>query len=438
MGLFSRKTGSGFVIAGIFFLAALSVLLFTVQSEASVKENDPNFNYTREYNGGTLKSETEGDHQIITVTGDVTIGALDPVIYGYEYLTIKGGGTLNLTGSSEGYGINTRNLVIEDVTVKGMWIAASRNVTIKNAVVDVRAPKGVLAVNALQGGVNSVMTIENSKVNLKGYLRCGDINDPGELVIKNSEIQMRSTDGEDAYGLLSVTGKINLNGYHVYTQKAGKDYYTNYILYKQSDGTYTMETGENQGAYVVITQDIYPTGIPVETILIENSTLGAKTNLLVGAKAVFSATVLPSDAEKKTVKWSVSPSSYASISSDGVLTAKAAGAGKTVTVTASATDGSGVKAQTKVKIKGAVSKIKLSASRKTVKVGKKLTIKAKITVGKGGSKAVKWSVNKKKYASITQKGVLKAKKAGKGKTVTVTAKAKDGSGKKAKIKIKIK
>lgn len=81
--------------------------------------------------------------------------------------------------------------------------------------------------------------------------------------------------------------------------------------------------------------------------------------------------------------------------------------------------------------------IKLKASKKKVKVGKTLKIKATISPKNVSSKKVKWSVSNKKYASISKKGVLKAKKAGKGKTVTVKCKALDGSKKTAKIKIKI-
>ena len=54
------------------------------------------------------------------------------------------------------------------------------------------------------------------------------------------------------------------------------------------------------------------------------------------------------------------------------------------------------------------------------------------------NKKIKWSVNKKKYAKISSKGVLYAKKAGKGKKVVVTAKTTDGSKLKAKITVKIK
>lgn len=73
----------------------------------------------------------------------------------------------------------------------------------------------------------------------------------------------------------------------------------------------------------------------------------------------------------------------------------------------------------KIKIKG----------KKTVKVGKSIKFKAKLTNVKG---KVKWSVNKKKLAKITKKGKLTAKKPGK---VKVTAKVKKV---KASVTIKIK
>lgn len=165
--------------------------------------------------------------------------------------------------------------------------------------------------------------------------------------------------------------------------------------------------------------------------------LTGATTLLAGKTTTLKVSVSPSNAVNQKVTWSTSNKKYATVSSKGVVTAKAAGAGKTVTITAKAQDGSGKKASLKIKIKGAVTKIKLTAP-KTVKAGKKTTIKAAVTVGKGGSKALTWTSSNKKYATVTSKGVLQTKKAGKGKTVTITAKAKDGSGKKASVKIKIK
>lgn len=164
---------------------------------------------------------------------------------------------------------------------------------------------------------------------------------------------------------------------------------------------------------------------------------GAAKTLLTGKKMTLQAVITPSNVSNKSVSWSVSNKKYASVSSEGVVKAKAAGAGKTVTITAKAKDGSGKKATYKISIKGAVKKISLKAAKK-VKAGKKVAVKATVKVGKGGSKALKWSSSNKDYATVSSKGVVTTKKAGKGKTVTITAVAKDGSGKKSSVKIKIK
>ena len=73
-----------------------------------------------------------------------------------------------------------------------------------------------------------------------------------------------------------------------------------------------------------------------------------------------------------------------------------------------------------------------------MKYKKKLKLKATITPKNATNKKVKWTVSNKKYATVTQKGVVKAKKKGIGHTVKVYAKAKDKSGKKAYCKVTLK
>ena len=70
-------------------------------------------------------------------------------------------------------------------------------------------------------------------------------------------------------------------------------------------------------------------------------------------KLKLKATVTPSDAFNKKVKWSVSNSKHAKVTQKGVVTAKKKGIGHNVKVTAAAKDGSGKKAVCIVKIKKA-------------------------------------------------------------------------------------
>lgn len=92
---------------------------------------------------------------------------------------------------------------------------------------------------------------------------------------------------------------------------------------------------------------------------------------------------------------------------------------------------------TPVSTKTLVKKIKLNKKKATLRYGKKLRLKATITPKKATNKKVKWYVSKKKYATVTKRGVVKTKKKGIGHTVKVYAKAKDGSGKKAYCKVKL-
>ena len=86
-----------------------------------------------------------------------------------------------------------------------------------------------------------------------------------------------------------------------------------------------------------------------------------------------------------------------------------------------------VQAKKQVKAKS----IKLSKTTYTLKKGKKVKLKATILPKKSTQKKVVWSTNKKKIATVSKSGVVKAKKNG---TTIITAKIK-GTSKKAKCKI---
>lgn len=167
---------------------------------------------------------------------------------------------------------------------------------------------------------------------------------------------------------------------------------------------------------------------------------GLSHKIAVGKKIILQATVTPSNAANKSVIWKSSNTKYAAVNSKGIVTIKKTGAGKTVTITATAIDGSGKKASYKIKcMKNAVKKVAISGQkRRSMKPGKSTKFKAKVTASSGANKTLRWTSSNSKYASVTSKGKVTAKKAGKGRTVRITAIATDGSGKKASVKIKIK
>ncbi len=157
-----------------------------------------------------------------------------------------------------------------------------------------------------------------------------------------------------------------------------------------------------------------------------------------GKKIQLTAAITPSNATNKNVTWKSSNTKVATVDSKGLVKIKSKTGGRTVTITATAADGSGKKATYKIKVmKGVVKKIAISG-KKSVKAGKKLQLKAKVTATKNANKKVKWTSSNTRYAKVNSKGKVTALKAGKGKTVKITAMATDGSGKKKTVKIKIK
>ena len=172
-----------------------------------------------------------------------------------------------------------------------------------------------------------------------------------------------------------------------------------------------------------------------EEIYVEKIVVSApKGELAVGETMTLDVQVSPDNADEKGVTWSISSGSqYASISADGVLTAKAAGK---VTVKATAKDGSGVSDTYTVTVKPIlVTSITISGNT-TVEEGKTVTLSAAVKPSNASNKEVTWSIESgSQYASISASGVLTAKAAGK---VTVKATAKDGSGVSATYTVTVK
>lgn len=165
---------------------------------------------------------------------------------------------------------------------------------------------------------------------------------------------------------------------------------------------------------------------------------GLSRQIAAGKKIKLVASVFPVNAANKAVTWKSSNTKVATVSASGIVTIKKGSGGKSVTITASATDGSGISASWRIKsMKGVVKKVSISG-RKTVKAGKSLKLKAKVSASKGANKKLKWESNNTRYAKVSSAGKVTTYKAGKGKKVKITALTTDGSNKKKSVTIKIK
>ncbi|MCM1364608.1 MAG: Ig-like domain-containing protein [Faecalibacterium sp.] len=141
--------------------------------------------------------------------------------------------------------------------------------------------------------------------------------------------------------------------------------------------------------------------------------------LSAGASKTLSATVKPSTASNKNVKWSTSNKNVATVDSAGKITAVGAG---TATITAKSADGN-ASAKCKITVKQPITSIKLNQTTLYVGVGKNATLKATIGPSNATDKTIKWTTSDSSIATVSSNGTVKGVKLG---TVTVTVTSSNG------------
>ncbi len=160
------------------------------------------------------------------------------------------------------------------------------------------------------------------------------------------------------------------------------------------------------------------TDIPVKGVSISPNSLSMSKGGKASLKAIFN----PSDATNKKVTWSSSNESIATVSSNGVVTAKSVG---TTTITVKTNDG-GYKATTKVTVKSdtiPVTGISVTPSNLTMIKGKSSTLTATVSPSNATNKSVLWTSSNESIATVDSNGKVTAKGVG---TTTIVAKTSDG------------
>ena len=155
---------------------------------------------------------------------------------------------------------------------------------------------------------------------------------------------------------------------------------------------------------------------PPQEIVISSISLNqTSASLKVGETVTLTATVKPDDATNKTVTWSTSDASVATVE-NGVVTAKMIG---TATITAKAGDKTATCAITVEATP--VTSVNLDKPSASLKVGETVTLTATVKPDDATDKTVTWSTSDASVATV-ENGVVTAKMIG---TATITAKAGD-------------
>ena len=192
---------------------------------------------------------------------------------------------------------------------------------------------------------------------------------------------------------------------------------SNGIVTGVAPGTATITVTTVDGGYTdtcIVT--IKAAFIPVTGVTLNVDSL----TLTVGDEAVLTATVAPSNATNKTVYWSTSDASIATVS-NGVVKALKAG---TATITVRTADGNFTDTCT-VTVKAAaipVTGVTLDQTSKTIELGEEFTLTATVLPYNATNKTVYWSTSDASIATVDN-GIVRGVGAG---TATITVRTADG------------
>ena len=159
--------------------------------------------------------------------------------------------------------------------------------------------------------------------------------------------------------------------------------------------------------------------------------------MIVGDVLTLKPTVLPENADNKTLVWSTQDTSIISVDEQGMVEALAIG---NATVTALATDGSGVSATVAIAVsnpvtdKNFVESIEFSKESYAMVVGDVLALVPTVLPENADNKKLAWSTQDTSIISVDEQGMVEALAIG---NATVTALATDGSGVSATVAIAV-
>ena len=174
--------------------------------------------------------------------------------------------------------------------------------------------------------------------------------------------------------------------------------------------------------------------VVVKPRLVQAISLNAtQKNLIIGDSFTLTATLSPENATNHNVIWKLVSGNAISLSNTGVIQAKKVGE---AIVCAESADGSGITAECKVVVKPRlVQAISLNATQKHLVVGEYFALTATAMPENATNRNVVWKLVSGDAISLSNTGVIQAKKVGE---ALVRAEAADGSGVSAACKVVVK
>ena len=185
-----------------------------------------------------------------------------------------------------------------------------------------------------------------------------------------------------------------------------------------SAGTATVTATTNDGTNLTASCVVSVTPKLAESISLNRDELTLER----GASECLTATVLPSDADNRSVTWASSDEDVATVDAGGIVTAISAG---TATVTATTNDGTNLTASCVVTVTPKLAEsISLDREELILERGASECLTATVYPATADDRSVTWTSSDERVVTVDSEGVVTAVSAG---TATVTATTNDGT-----------
>ncbi|MDL2223463.1 Ig-like domain-containing protein, partial [Bacteroidales bacterium OttesenSCG-928-M11] len=186
-----------------------------------------------------------------------------------------------------------------------------------------------------------------------------------------------------------------------------------------ANGTFTASL---EFSYDGIEKTVAITGTAFTPVSVTGVTLDKTAEtVIVGNELQLVATVNPADADDKTVTWSTSDATVATVNATGLVTTLKEG---TATITVTTTDGDHTATCVVTVVPVPVTGVTLDKTAETVLVGNSVQLTATVNPANAGDKSVTWSTSDATVAVVSVNGLVSALKAG---TATITVTTTDGA-----------
>lgn len=202
-------------------------------------------------------------------------------------------------------------------------------------------------------------------------------------------------------------------------------------VYALKAGQATIMATTVDGGFVALCKVI----VKAKTIQISNiELLSNSESIAVGETLQLNAIISPDNASNKTVNWTSTNPSIASVNASGLVTAIAEGKTQIIATT---TDGSNLSAICEIIVNKQfilVSQIQITPSSARIPVGQPLNLNAIITPNDATNKSIKWSSTNPAVATVSESGIVSAISEG---NAIVIASTQDGSNLSAMCQIEV-